>query len=193
MPLYAYICEKCGVHFEQMAPMRVAGLPAPCPHCQKMARRLFLAPVCISDTTNYSGDRTDFEEQFKSEAMREFHVAQAKKHGVNIRGKRYDPQLARFPGDPKAWVGSDTDVRKVLEHRGWGGKGAVNVTATNEPEPGQGPGLSEKIVRQLVQERMTVDPGQKVGKVVEDVINDHAPRNGKRIIRKPKLKRRAHA
>ena len=69
----------------------------------------------------------------------------------------------------------------------------MNVTATNEPEPGQGPGLSEKIVRQLVQERMTVDPGQKVGKVVEDVINDHAPRNGKRIIKKPKLKRRAHA
>jgi putative FmdB family regulatory protein len=189
MPLYQYECvnPKCGCNFEKFATMAGAALPQACPDCGLFAPRRFLPPTCVSDCTVYSGERTDFAKQFKSEAMREFHLAQAKKNGVNTTGKIYDPQLAKYPGDPKAWVGSDTDVRQVAEHRNWGLNGKVKVkprgeVATVTPKPG----LSEKVVQELVAERMFVDPGQKVSRVVEDVVNDHAPRNGKRIIKAKK-------
>jgi hypothetical protein len=39
--------------------------------------------------------------------------------GGSARGK-YLSQLARFPGDPEAWVQSRGDVQKVCENRGWG-------------------------------------------------------------------------
>jgi putative FmdB family regulatory protein len=184
MPLYAYECPRCEAVFEKMATMAGAALPQKCPGCGIHSPRRFLPPTCVSDCTVYNSEATDFGRQFKSEAMREFHLAQAKKHGVNVTGKVYDPQLASFPGDPKAWVGSDTDVRQVAEHRNLGIKGKVNVKAkgdvnTDTPKAG----ISAKNVRELVHERMVVDPGQKVSRVVEDVVNAHAPRNGKRIIK----------
>jgi putative FmdB family regulatory protein len=191
MPMYAYECPRCDILFEKFAPMVGAGLPQTCPDCGIHSPRRFLPPTCLSDTTTYRGDNTGLG-QFKSDAMREFHLAQARKHGVNTTGKLYDPALAKYPGDPKAWVGSDTDVRQVLESRNWGSTGKVKVKQKSNGETTTPkPGLSEKIVRELVHERMVVDPGQKVSKVVEDVVNDHAPRNGKRIIRPQRRARRA--
>lgn len=164
--------------------MAAADLPKGCPECGSWANRVFVPVHVESDCTVYTEDRTNGN-QFKSEAMREHYLGAAKKAGIGTAGKKYDYSLARYPGDPKAWVGSDTDVRQVLEHRGWGSKGKVKVKMRNE-EGAEKPkaGISEANVREMVRERMTVDPGQKLSKVVEDVVNDHAPRNGKRIIRR---------
>ena len=37
----------------------------------------------------------------------------------------YKSSLARFPGDPQAWVSSRSDVKKILEERNWQSEGTV--------------------------------------------------------------------
>jgi hypothetical protein len=61
----------------------------------------------------------------------------AEQHGVNPKGKVYKPGLARFPGDPEAWVEGRADVERICRRRGWSCEGAVNVTPT---EAGRLPG-----------------------------------------------------
>ncbi len=171
MPLYQYTCIRCDNDFEAFASMANASKATNCPECDGYSARVFVAPHVESDATVYTSDRTDIG-QFRSEAMREFHAENAKKRGINTTGKKYDTTIARFPGDPEAWIGSDTDVRQVMEKRGWGCKGKVKVAARHDgPHEMPKPGISEKHVREMVHERMTVDPGQKLSKVVEDVVN----------------------
>jgi hypothetical protein len=57
----------------------------------------------------------------------------ANRRGVSVTGKHYVGGLAKFPGDPEAWVGSRGDVKRVLEDRGWGSEGAVNVEPRIKP------------------------------------------------------------
>ena len=45
--------------------------------------------------------------------------------GVSTTGKVYKSSLARFPGDPQAWVSSRSDVKKILEERNWQSEGTV--------------------------------------------------------------------
>jgi hypothetical protein len=48
--------------------------------------------------------------------------------GQNVTGKVYMGGLARFPGDPEAWVSDRGDVKRVVEARGWKCQGSVEVT-----------------------------------------------------------------
>jgi len=46
MPVYDYLCERCGP-FTEMRPMAVSGAPQACPECGEDAPRAFLtAPYC---------------------------------------------------------------------------------------------------------------------------------------------------
>jgi len=40
MPIYEYLCPKCGLKFEALRAMSQAGEDAPCPGCGKSARRV---------------------------------------------------------------------------------------------------------------------------------------------------------
>ncbi len=62
------------------------------------------------------------------------YVAKAKAAGVNPSGKFYQGTLARFPGDPQAWVSGLNDVKRICKERNWGCRGAINV-ATPEFDP----------------------------------------------------------
>lgn len=62
----------------------------------------------------------------------------AERHGVSTRGKWYISQLADYPGDPRAWVESQDDIKRICEQRGWGCYGIVNVQP-REPEEGPAP------------------------------------------------------
>lgn len=75
----------------------------------------------------------------------------AKAHGQSITGKVYMSGLARFPGDPKAWVTGRGDVAKVLDENGWGARGAVNRKVQKVGEPLK-VGISEDIVQEGVQD-----------------------------------------
>jgi hypothetical protein len=47
--------------------------------------------------------------------------------GQNVKGKMYIGGLARYPGDPEAWVSDRGDVKRVIEKRGWRCQGSVEV------------------------------------------------------------------
>jgi hypothetical protein len=51
--------------------------------------------------------------------------ATAEAGGQNVKGKVYLGGLARFPGDPQAWVDGKGDVKRVCEERGWKCTGSV--------------------------------------------------------------------
>lgn len=52
----------------------------------------------------------------------------AEAEGQSINGKVYIGGLARYPGDPQAWVSDRGDVKRVIESRpGWKCSGSVEV------------------------------------------------------------------
>lgn len=59
----------------------------------------------------------------------------AEAHGQDVTGKKYVAGLARFPGDPEAWVSGKGDVERVLDARGWGAEGCVSRPVSNVAEP----------------------------------------------------------
>ncbi len=65
-------------------------------------------------------------------------VAAAQRNGYRpSRNDVYLPAMARFPGDPEAFIQHDSargKVKKTLESRGWGCEGSVKVKA-RQTEP----------------------------------------------------------
>lgn len=51
--------------------------------------------------------------------------AAAEAGGQNVTGKVYLGGLARYPGDPEAWVSGRGDVKRVVESRNWKCSGSV--------------------------------------------------------------------
>ena len=50
----------------------------------------------------------------------------AERAGVSTAGKRYEPTLARFPGDPRAWCADLDDVKARCVEQGAAVDGAIN-------------------------------------------------------------------
>lgn len=75
--------------------------------------------------------------QFEKDApnVGQHHLELARKAGVNVTGKYYSGTLARFPGDPRAWISGLGDVKRIAEERNIGVAGAVNIPA---PKYGDG-------------------------------------------------------
>ena len=48
MPLYEYTCPDCGLKFEKMRPISCAAEDAPCPRCQKPAKRVLSSFAAFS-------------------------------------------------------------------------------------------------------------------------------------------------
>ncbi len=89
------------------------------------------------------------------------YVAKALAAGVNPAGKYYSGPLARFPGDPQAWVDSLADVRRIAEERNLSVQGAIHREATvADPVPGSsGPyRVAPEIVAEHMADRLAADP-----------------------------------
>jgi hypothetical protein len=109
------------------------------------------------------GIRTD------STFMRGSHVAPvnpkirevARKAGVVTDGKKYLGQLARYEGDPQAWVSGRGDIQRVCERNGWGCEGAVSVKAPPlEGIKRDGPYRpADDIVQAAMDREIAKDPG----------------------------------
>lgn len=105
-----------------------------------------IPPQSVTDVEFLRGrvNGNQFERQPKHG---ERYKKECEKRGGQTTGRVYLSQLARFPGDPEAWVGGRGDVQKVLESRGWGGEGLVNVKAKeSESEPAPAVDVADKIV-----------------------------------------------
>jgi hypothetical protein len=77
--------------------------------------------------------------------------------GVDPLGKVYKPSLARYPGDPQAWVSGRADVQRICETNGWGCEGSVNVPVREVAPRGTGR-LADDIVQDKVAEILEQTP-----------------------------------
>jgi hypothetical protein len=96
-------------------------------------------PGFSSDDTFMKGGKSG--EQFATNpGMYGHFAAMAEAEGVSVCGRKYMHGLARFPGDPEAWVAGKADVLRILQERGWSSTGAVEYTP---PEPSTDPNEGE--------------------------------------------------
>lgn len=70
--------------------------------------------------------------------------------GQNVKGKMYVGSIARFPGDPEAWVSDRGDVKRVVEKRGWKCQGAVE----HNPD-----GHTNELDAAFMERRLVTGPG----------------------------------
>lgn len=93
-------------------------------------------PGLNTDSVFFSGCQPLYD-QFESQKHLDRHLANAKKHGFTpSKNAVYMPGLARFQGDPEAFVDHTQGrgyIKKLCERRGWACDGAVTV-AKREPE-----------------------------------------------------------
>lgn len=88
------------------------------------------APSLQTDTRWLTGEVNG--KQFVSmPASGHYYKSVAKEAGINTEGAVYKHQLARFPGDPKAWVRSRADVLAICKERNLDCEGSVNHKAVD--------------------------------------------------------------
>lgn len=164
MPIYPHWCKKCDVVFDVHCPMSETP-DNTCVECNKPAERLFTVPNAITPKSRFNGvklggaafDNDDPETQKR-------YTEAAKKAGVSIQGKSYQPGLARFPGDPRAFVEPDMDtIKKTIRERGLGCKD-LGIKPRDEG-PIERVGVAESLVERECQK--LVASGQKTAKEVE--------------------------
>jgi hypothetical protein len=99
----------------------------------KLAEMLALqrTPGAVTDSTFLAGhvNGNQFADDPNAGAR---YKREAEAAGVSTTGKVYLSQLAKYPGDPKAWVSSRGDVARVCKERGWACSGAVKVKSADE-------------------------------------------------------------
>lgn len=74
------------------------------------------APALDTPTTFINGIQDNMQNEHDPYAQ--FAIQRAREAGVNTRGARYCHQLATEMGDPKAWITSKDDVKKIAERNG---------------------------------------------------------------------------
>ncbi len=84
------------------------------------------SPALNTDTTFLSGHVNGSQFAGCPDVGRH-HKAVAEAAGINTAGAVYMGGLARYSGDPEAWVSSKGDVARICTERGWGVEGAVTV------------------------------------------------------------------
>lgn len=103
------------------------------------------------------------------QATGDYYKKVAERAGVSVKGKHYDPQLARFVADPEAWVSGRGDVQKIVESRpGWEVNGAVKAKA-RPADPSPEVDVAESLVQEAVADELEKQPEQKVADVREKV------------------------
>lgn len=138
------------------------------------------APASRTDREFFAG-RPKLDEQFKDERTLNEYVKRARKKGYNPNPNDvYLSQLARFPGDPEAFVsGGRNQIKRVLEKRGWGCEGIVDVKpAQYTPEPKAAP-LHPKIIEETACQMVRANPDlakKSKAELSEMVIDAHGPK-----------------
>lgn len=140
-------------------------------------------PGLKTDTTIWGGAGT-LDSQFKNNQPHLKLITEAaKKAGYTPNPNYvYQPALAEFLGDPKAFVPpseGNSHVRKVCEERGWGCEGAVKIKTPQGPPP-KPVKLAESLIREGVTKMVTDNPDlarKPIRQLREAVIDKHAPQD----------------
>ena len=106
---------------------------------------------------------------------RQHYMDMARKAGISIQGRDYIPGLARFPGDPDAWVDSRADVERVArDHNMTVMSPTINVEAPRYYDPGPEIQVDPELVQREVTEMIIQNPSLK----------NHAPDLAQEVFRK---------
>lgn len=121
MPLYEYQCQTCEKVTEEFQSMSDAPLVI-CESCDgKLERLVGQVHIGLCETSMLRAAHNSVEQFNNSDAgdRANVYATNAKRAGVSMQGKWYNPALALFVGDPMAWVGSIDDQKQVCKARGW--------------------------------------------------------------------------
>lgn len=145
------LADDAAIYEESRSYPRISDIPAVQAHYERCRAQegtshnlaemfaLAVAPQSKSDREFLMAQRQGRDDQFGDTPWRAAEYRRlAEAAGASISGQVYMPGLARFPGDPEAWVDGLGDVRRVVEARGMGCEGLLNITApepANPPEP----------------------------------------------------------
>jgi hypothetical protein len=134
-------------------------------------------PAANSDREFWRGRWNQFAD---TPAQGDHYARIARARGQDTTGKAYLPSLARFPGDPLAWVSGKGDAEAVIDNNGWGSEGSINRPVRKVAEPLDVP-LAADIVAGLVAKELdrvpeADRPGVNVADVREKVTDKHTPR-----------------
>lgn len=111
-------------------------------------------PAVMTDDVFLAGRRNNA--QFVNHPkLGHYYKGVAESKGISTVGKTYISGLARYPGDPEAWVSGRGDAKNVLEKRGWGCKGAINLKAREPLNPIEEPRVDPKLIEREVNYRKT--------------------------------------
>jgi len=150
----------------------------------RMAEMLALQCPPMSDTDREFLEGHCNGNQFeKTLGLGNYYGRVAKEQGFSTTGKVYLSGLARYPGDPEAWVSGKGDVKRVIEQRGWSCRGAVNIKG--EVKPPSGGGIASSLVTEKVAEMVEQQPElarRPVEELRERVVDRFAPPEAKREI-----------
>lgn len=117
-------------------------------------------PAIRTDATFLQGMSTNGSQFDGTEYLGDHYKKVAEAQGQNVKGKVYLSGLARYPGDPHAWVSGRGDVEHVLRSRGWGAEGSVNVKAAEALGPPPSVDVAEDIVQEQMERAVEQDPSQ---------------------------------
>ena len=122
-------------------------------------------------------------EQFGSAKQLKRYIDVARKNGYNPGSRDvYQPGLARFPGDPEAFVpptGGRGYVKRLCEKRGWACEGSVNVPyrePLEDPQKQDKP-LAEDLIRHRMKVEMKKNPmlAKNQKQLREKIVEKHGP------------------
>lgn len=124
-------------------------------------------------TRSFPGVRTDSEfnkgrcngNQFEHHpGLGDYYRGVAEAEGQSTTGKTYISQLARYPGDPEAWVSGRGDVERVCRDRGWGCSGAGVEIKTGDRKPADDVKIAPDIIEREVTEYIESHPGERLSR-----------------------------
>lgn len=87
-----------------------------------------------------------------------FYRSKAKAAGVSTVGRVYEPGIARYAGDPQAWIEGTGDLLRVARERNLTVSGCVEHKGTPMPPPVSKP-IADDIVERFVNKQIAQDPG----------------------------------
>lgn len=167
----------------QYMKMRLAG------ESDKLATMVSLrkGPVLSTDDTFFQGSKPLYE-QFGSQKALDRNLAVSKRMGFTPDPNSvYFPNLARFKGDPEAYVSRSQGrgyIRRLLEKRGWSSEGAVSVAGRGpESDPLDAKNcvpLGEDVIQRYAGKMIEKDPSlRQLGRkeLRERVLDRHGPRS----------------
>ena len=115
-------------------------------------------PTGVSDCT-FMKDTANGRQFNDCQHMGNYYKHITEREGGNTNGKKYLSGLARYPGDPEAWVDSRGDVERILTKRGWGCEGSINIKPRESlTPPAPGPEVADDLLDKYTAQIASAQP-----------------------------------